>query len=101
MRRRIEEYRRAAASGKMGKEELREAVYFLRHERLIHLLITIATGVFWIVAGGLMVITGSLAAGAVFLVLTVVFLFYIRHYCFLENAVQELSDELVRVFGKN
>ena len=94
-------YKKEALEGRMGRDELKEAVEFLRHERLIHLLITIATGLLWAILGVLMVSTGALAVGAVFIVLTVLFLFYIRHYCFLENTVQELSDELVRKFGKN
>lgn len=71
-------------------EEHLVQISFFQHERLIHLLVTLAFALFTL--GGILAVflTGELCA----IVLTVLFLVllipYIRHYYLLENEVQKM-----------
>lgn len=71
-------------------EEHLVQIGFFQHERLIHLLVTLAFALFTL--GGILAVflTGELCA----IVLTVLFLVllipYIRHYYLLENEVQKM-----------
>ena len=69
---------------------LLKRIELYQHERLIHLLVTLAFAVFFLMALFMFLIKG----GVGLLVLTVLFLVllvpYIKHYYFLENSVQEL-----------
>lgn len=70
--------------------ELLQRIIFYQHERLIHLIVTMSFGVFFMLSL-IMYISQS---GAGLLVLTVLFLVmlsaYIKHYYFLENSVQKM-----------
>lgn len=65
-------------------------IEFYQHERLIHLLVTLAFAVFFLVSLFMFLVKGGIGL----LVLSVLFLIllipYIKHYYFLENSVQEL-----------
>lgn len=65
-------------------------ISFYQHERLIHLLVTLAFAVFFLLALFMFLAVG----GAGLLILTVLFLIllipYINHYYFLENSVQKI-----------
>ncbi len=63
---------------------------FFSHERLIHLLVTLAFGIFFLIS-----LFMTLSCGGIGLyILTVLFLVllvpYIKHYYFLENSVQKM-----------
>ena len=70
--------------------ELLQRIAFYSHERLVHLIVTMAFGVFFLLALLMYFMTGnmgSLALAALFLILLVP---YIKHYYFLENSVQKM-----------
>lgn len=76
----------------IDKEKLAQELYtrigFYQHERLVHLIVTMSFGVFFLLS--LLLITVNLS----FVILSVLFLVllvpYIAHYYFLENSVQRL-----------
>lgn len=67
---------------------IKEKISYFQHERLIHLLVTLAYAIFTIIFMVLGVLSYifliPFAIGIVFLI------FYIRHYFFLEHSVQYL-----------
>lgn len=74
------------------KEKLAKELYtrigFYQHERLIHLIVTMSFGVFFLLSILLVKINMSfILLSALFLILLVP---YIAHYYFLENSVQKL-----------
>ena len=75
MKKMIEEYLEEIKKNKPSKEDLLTHISFFQHERLIHLLVTIFTGIITIL---------------LFLLMVCLFIPYIFHYYFLENKVQEL-----------
>lgn len=72
------------------RAELLRRIKFYQHERLIHLIVTMSFGVFFMLSLILYLSQG----GAGLLLLTVLFLVmlaaYIKHYYFLENSVQNM-----------
>ncbi|MBE6889666.1 MAG: hypothetical protein E7485_06595 [Ruminococcaceae bacterium] len=69
---------------------LLKRIQFYQHERLIHLLVTLAFALFFLLSLFMALILkqlGILVLTGLFLVLLVP---YIKHYYFLENSVQEL-----------
>lgn len=74
----------------------------MQHERLIHLLVTLAFGIFLLVSLCIVQLFPSpvvyLLPGLFFIML----IFYVAHYFFLENTIQrwyELTDEIVKKMG--
>ena len=88
MKKMIEEYLEEIKKNKPSKEDLLTHISFFQHERLIHLLVTIFTGIITI----LLFLTTLFIENIVILFLLMICLFipYIFHYYFLENKVQEL-----------
>lgn len=72
------------------RAELLRRIKFYQHERLIHLIVTMSFGVFFMLS----LILYLSQSGAGLLVLTALFLVmlaaYIKHYYFLENSVQNM-----------
>ncbi len=72
------------------RAELLRRIKFYQHERLIHLIVTMSVGVFFMLA----LILYLSQSGAGLLILTVMFLAllaaYLKHYYFLENSVQKM-----------
>lgn len=70
--------------------ELLQRIEFYQHERLVHLIVTMSFGVFFLIALALMLTVGGWGA----ITLTILFLGllvpYIKHYYFLENSVQKM-----------
>ena len=72
------------------RARLLQRIQFYQHERLIHLIVTMSFGVFFLIALSLYLITqqiGTLILSVLFLILLVP---YIKHYYFLENSVQKM-----------
>lgn len=72
------------------RAKLLQRIQFYQHERLIHLIVTLSFGVFFLIALSLYLTTrqiGTLILAVLFLVLLVP---YIKHYYFLENSVQKM-----------
>lgn len=70
------------------KEYHKVQIEFMQHERLIHLMVTLAFAVFCIIS---YIITGLMTTIAMLLldvILTIILIFYIIHYYRLENGVQ-------------
>ncbi len=101
MRKYIEEYTEEVLTklkGKVTKEDLEELklkITYFQHERLIHLLVTIAFAIFTVIFLCLgMISYVFLIPFASFIIFLI---FYILHYFFLENHVQylyRLYDEM-------
>ena len=79
------------------RSELLQRIAFYQHERLIHLIVTMSFGVFFLLSlvmflfkGGI----GLLLLSALFLILLVP---YIKHYYFLENSVQKMYTYYYKV----
>ena len=70
---------------------------FMQHERLIHLLVTIACLFFMFLVLYGSILLGILKAGIVVFLILILLTFYIIHYYLLENGVQRwylLADEI-------
>lgn len=72
------------------RNELLQRIAFYQHERLIHLIVTMSFGLFFMLSLAIYLTQG----GVGLLVLTALFLVmlaaYIKHYYFLENSVQKM-----------
>lgn len=69
----------------------------MQHERLIHLLVTLAFAVFLLVVIAMVLASPSWALYALLLLILALLVPYVSHYFFLENTVQrwyELADEI-------
>ncbi len=66
-------------------------ISFFQHERLIHLLVTLAYGIFLFLS--VMISFTNFLFTIVTLLITVILVFYVRHYFFLENHVQYLYKQ--------
>ncbi len=80
---------------KLNKDELNDMlihIKFYQHERLIHLLVTIFVGLATVMFFGIAITNKSIEFIIVGLITLILFSFYIVHYYFLENSVQELYD---------
>lgn len=72
------------------RKQLLKRIELYQHERLIHLLVTLAFAIFFMLSLFMYLTVqgiGLLILSALFLVLLIP---YIKHYYFLENSVQEL-----------
>ncbi len=76
---------------KFTKEEIENVktkISFFQHERLIHLLVTLFYVIYVLVFLGLSLLSKIFLI--IFFIGLIFLIFYIRHYFFLENAVQYL-----------
>lgn len=65
-------------------------ISFFQHERLIHLIVTMFTGLFCILFFIAAIISNHIELLILFAILFILFIPYILHYFFLENGVQKL-----------
>lgn len=75
---------------------------FFQHERLIHLLVTLAYGIFLFIS--VLIFTQIWIFVIVIYIALIFLLFYVRHYFFLENHVQYLYkqyDQMKNILNKN
>ena len=78
---------------KIDKEEISDLltnIKFFQHERLIHLIVTVFVGISTILFFGIALENELISFIILALITLVLFIFYILHYYFLENSVQEL-----------
>ena len=72
------------------RAELLQRIAFYQHERIVHLIVTMSFGVFFMLSLILVLNIGGIGL----ILLTVLFLAmlaaYIKHYYFLENSVQKM-----------
>ena len=90
MKKMIEEYLDEVKNNKPSKEDLLTHISFFQHERLIHLLVTIFTGIIAILLFLTTLFIENILIVILFLLMLCLFIPYIFHYYFLENKVQEL-----------
>lgn len=64
-------------------------ILWIQHERLIHLIITIFTALLFLLFGAIMLFFNNFITDILFLMISIVMVFYIVHYCRLENSVQK------------
>jgi len=65
---------------------------YFQHERLVHLLVTIGTGIIMMLVFSLFVTHANLLYGALFLILLILETAWLIHYYRLENGVQKLWE---------
>ena len=76
-------------------------IKFFQHERLVHLLVTLFFALFLLISLYLSLKESLFII--VVLILLVMLIFYVKHYFFLENSVQELYkkyDEIINKLNK-
>ncbi|MBR4450216.1 MAG: hypothetical protein IKS39_00080 [Clostridia bacterium] len=66
---------------------------FFQHERLIHLLVTLTFAILTVAAMLVMVISSYLPLAAVFGLLLILLVPYIKHYYLLENKTQYMYEQ--------
>lgn len=89
----IENVEKKLNSSKQDKglaEEILTEVAFFQHERLIHLIVTIFTGIITILFLLGFLYFENIPLLILFLLTLILFIPYIFHYYFLENGVQKL-----------
>lgn len=76
----------------------RETIKFLQHERLIHLLVTLAFGIKFVIAMIVTLFYPNMALLVIDILLLVLVVPYMFHYFKLENGVQKLYwiDKLIQ-----
>lgn len=82
-------------------EEHLNQIGFFQHERLIHLIVTVTFALLEILAILLSVISDSLFALLLPVVILILLVPYIRHYYILENEVQRMYvqyDRMLRIY---
>lgn len=84
-------------------EQHEKTILYMQHERLIHLLVTLAFGAFLLIS----IAIAFIKPVALILVLSGLFFImlipYVAHYFFLENTIQRwyrLSDQIKEATGK-
>jgi len=65
-------------------------VSFFQHERLVHLIVTVAVAVLTVMSAGIFILTMYLPALLLFFLFMILFVPYIMHYYLLENEVQKM-----------
>jgi hypothetical protein len=69
---------------------LLQRIELYQHERLIHLLVTLAFGVFFLLSLSMFLQIGGIGLALLTILLLALLVPYIKHYYFLENSVQKL-----------
>ena len=70
--------------------ELLQRIAFYSHERLVHLIVTMSFGVFFLLALLMWFMTGNMGLMALTVLFLILLIPYIKHYYFLENSVQKM-----------
>ena len=70
--------------------ELLQRIAFYQHERIVHLIVTMSFGVFFMLSLILVLNVGGIGLVILTLLFLVMLAAYIKHYYFLENSVQKM-----------
>ena len=81
-------------------EYFKNVISFIQHERLIHLIILILTIIIFLISCVLFLIIDNIISFILFIGITLVLIFYIRHYCYLENITQELYRKYSALYNQ-
>ena len=79
------------------KELLLIRISFYQHERLIHLLVTLAFALFFLLTLFVFLIKGGVGLMILAVLFLVLLIPYIKHYYFLENSVQQIYKAYYRI----
>ena len=72
------------------RAELLQRIAFYQHERLIHLIVTMSFGVFFMLSLIMYFTQGGIGLLLLIVIFLVMLAAYIKHYYFLENSVQKM-----------
>ncbi len=89
----IEEYMSAEHSSEDKASERKKLlirIELYQHERLIHLLVTLAFALLFLISLGIYLTVGGIGLLMLTALLLILLVPYIQHYYFLENSVQKL-----------
>lgn len=84
-------------------EEHMDKIAFMQHERIVHFLVTMMFAIVLTILVCAFLFTEQMAVGLLVLMILVLLGFYIKHYYFLENTVQQMYkvyDELLAMRRK-
>ena len=99
----LEEHEGAACPDDVNWDDIIEEhlvqIAFFQHERLIHLLVTLAFALFEIVSAVAAVLSPQPLTAALMVLLLVLLVPYIVHYYFLENETQKLYAQYDRMLA--
>lgn len=76
-------------------------ILFFQHERLVHFLVTFLFAILTVLSFGADIFAFSPAVFLLSLIFLTMTIFYIRHYYFLENYVQEMYIYYDRLYKKS
>lgn len=109
MRKRILEYRKRIdkllieenndIDWKEVLEEHITQISFFQHERLIHLLVTLAFAIFMMISFAIFIIDTSITSGILSLLFLVLVIPYVAHYYLLENEVQKMYYQYDKILN--
>ena len=88
---------------KLTKEDLENhlrQIGFFQHERLIHLIVTVFTGIIAVLCLLFGLLTQNLSLLLLFILLLCLFVPYILHYYLLENNVQKMYEQYDKLIMK-
>lgn len=74
-------------------------VGFFQHERLIHLMVTLAFAIFTIIGIFAVFLTGEIGAAVLTLLFLVLLIPYVLHYYLLENEVQKMYGQYDKILA--
>lgn len=77
---------------KMNKDDLYVQIKFTQHERLVHLLVTIAFSFLLFFSLIFLLLNVSMLKALLVLILTIMVFSYVIYYFYLENLVQKLYE---------
>ena len=72
------------------REDLLIQIGFFQHERLVHLIVTLAFAVLTLLSVYILILSMSIATIVLAMLLAIMLVAYIKHYYVLENGVQRL-----------
>ncbi len=73
-------------------DDLLTQIGFFQHERLIHLIVTLAFAVLTILSVCILILLMSIPTVILTVILAIMLIAYIKHYYVLENGVQKLYE---------
>lgn len=79
------------------RARLLKRIKLYQHERLVHLLVTLAFALFFLLSMSLFLAIGGVGLLVLTLLFLVLLIPYIKHYYFLENTVQEMYKIYYRI----
>lgn len=71
-------------------DDLMVQISFFQHERLIHLIVTLAFALLTILSLGILILSVTIPTVLLAILLAIMLIAYIKHYYVLENGVQKL-----------